>query len=222
MRYLAAILCALLAVVAVYAGTTTVVVMRSTGGGGGGTAVSDDFNRTNAEDLGANWSVASGVSFDIDTNRLSMVDGIGYNYWSANTFANDQYSQATLSAVGDSSRPGVTVRAATGAATAYWGMIQTVDESGYDDWACFAAIRYCNAGDCSTGIGTDYRLGTGICTAFDDVPFRLEVSGTSLTFKVNGTTRVTGTHSALTGGRAGLSTNSGGGGFAEDWSGGDL
>lgn len=57
----------------------------------------DDFNRANAGNLGANWTnVDNGMQ--VDTNRAVGTVDVAVNtaYYSGASFSNDQYSEATL------------------------------------------------------------------------------------------------------------------------------
>jgi hypothetical protein len=75
----------------------------------GGVAASDDFNRADAADLGSNWTPLLGASPQpflghlVITNNQAGPNAQGVDclsYWSANTFSDDQYSQAVIPKVG--------------------------------------------------------------------------------------------------------------------------
>lgn len=88
----------------------------------------DNFNRANSNDLGANWdeNIDAG-GFNISANA-AIPDSLGGDHvetWNANTFGADQYSQAKLAALSGTSNQagvGVGVRWAQSAKTGYWAV----------------------------------------------------------------------------------------------------
>ncbi len=92
------------------------------------TAVSDNFQRANGA-LGANWtnwSWSGAVGPQISSNTATGGGGGGTTsgaFWSANTFANNQFSQVTFGAVpAGSDWAGVTVRQAGNGGSGYLGL----------------------------------------------------------------------------------------------------
>jgi len=147
--------------------------------------------------------------FDLKTNEAEPRAGANYSlmYWNADTFGNDQLSQATLGGSAIATwYAGVACRIQSGALTAYFfGEIQGVYK-----------LIYIAAGS-STVLAT----GSGTPTAGDVL--KLEISGTGLTGKVNGVSNATATDGNLASGQAGLF---GYGGTAlvtlDDWSGDNI
>jgi hypothetical protein len=77
----------------------------------------DDFNRADLGNLGANWTVPGTTGgFEIVSNTARAIGG-GVNavYWSADTWANDQSSEATFATLVER-YPGVCVRCSSGGA----------------------------------------------------------------------------------------------------------
>jgi hypothetical protein len=74
-----------------------------------GYVASDNFNRTDPTDLGSNWTPLSGTPPSpflgqlVIVNNQAGVSALGVDcvsYWSANTFNDDQYSQAIIPKIG--------------------------------------------------------------------------------------------------------------------------
>ena len=147
--------------------------------------------------------------FDLKSNLADPQAGANYSltYWNADTFGNDQFSQATLGGTAIASwYAGVADRIQSGALTAYlFGNIQGVYK-----------LIYITAGSSNV-----LATGSGTPTAGDVL--KLEISGTGLTGKVNGVSNATATDSALASGQAGL-FGYGGNGLAtlDDWSGDNI
>ena len=163
----------------------------------------------------ANWSLNSG-NFVINTNAVApnqLTTECGAR-WNADTFGNDQYAQGKLANITTAGQTiGVAVRAATGGAASYYGFY--ADGSGGGKTFLFKMVA-----------GTWTQLGSlGAALAVNAV-LRLEVSGTTLTPKVNGSTQSppgAQTDSALASGAAGLSGYSASTAMRlDDWEGGNL
>jgi len=163
----------------------------------------------------ANWSLNSG-NFVINTNAVApnqATTECGAR-WNADTFGNDQYAQGKLANSTTTGQTiGVAVRAATGGAASYYGFY--ADGSGGGKTFLFKMVA-----------GTWTQLGSlGAALAVNAV-LRLEVSGTTLTPKVNGSTQSppgAQTDSAHSSGAAGISGYSVSTSMRlDDWEGGNL
>ena len=139
----------------------------------------------------ANWVEATG-SFVIDANSARPATALVYNTagWTGDTFSNDQYSEVTLFTI---------------TANTYVGAAVRVNTANTDAYVCITD---------GLNLTLQQVLGTGSAQTIDssasaivsgDV-IKLEVSGTSLTCKVNGVTALSGSDSDLTSGRAGISS----------------
>lgn len=168
-------------------------------------------NGTSLTTYSANWTINNG-SFVINTNGLigatSVDDSLAH--WNADVFSNDQYSQLTIAAIVSGGYPGPAVRVPASGKTAYF--IQSDSADGLYMYKMVAGVE--------TQLG-----GTGAVVVANDV-LRLEVSGTTLTPKKNGTliaTPGTQTDSTLTSGSAGIDIYDNlTGARVDDWSGGNL
>ena len=163
----------------------------------------------------ANWSLNSG-NFVINTNAVApnqSATECGAR-WNADTFGNNQYAQSKLANITTTGQTiGVAVRAATGGAASYYGFY--ADGSGGGKTFLFKMVA-----------GSWTQLGSlGAALAVNDI-IRLEVSGTTLTPKVNGSTQSppgARTDSAHSSGAAGLSGYSVSTSMRlDDWEGGNL
>lgn len=175
----------------------------------------DNFNRSNTwpgGGLGANWTIMLNGGLDIFGNEaIGSTSANCLNRWSADSFANDQYSRVTI---GDSDRDkqGPGVRLSGSGATSSGYVLST--------WLGFGWQLYRVDAGAFTEIAADtdgshaYALG--------DVA-ELQVSGTSLTVLKNGSA-VTGmpvTDATYGSGAAGIYANTTSGRL-EQWEGGDL
>ena len=166
----------------------------------------DDFNRADASTLGTNWTLSKNT-WGIDTNRAkpTAVDNCRA-FWNADTFGNDQYSQAKVVS-----------------ATNYFGVVVRCSGSGGTEnnyhWV---------AGTGFTGInkvinGSETQLQALDALSTDNDVIRLEVSGTTLQAYRNGSTYGTSvTDSAVASGSAGLFGFAAVTPFLDDWEGGNL
>jgi hypothetical protein len=153
----------------------------------------DDFNRANGG-LGANWTAiadaAHGASLAIVSNKV--VVGTANNdcasLWTADTFADDQYAEATH--VAGTSDQGCIVRGRTSPNIRYYDFLSgsgggLLDAIEYYDGTTWNAIAL-SAGGSGSGV------------------VRCEVTGTLITGKVNGTTKLTVTDATLSSGVPGM------------------
>ena len=171
---------------------------------------SDNFNRADGG-LGANWTQFGNSNLVIVSNAVASDEGGGNPsaaYWNANSFANDQYSQATvLHAAGTGSGgSGVTVRWVNGVG----GYAATFHGSTWD-------IRFLY----SNGNATLLTSGSG--TFADNDVIKLQIIGSTLTLFQNGTSIGTTTDTTYVSGHPGMydvsyALTS----FLDDWSGGNV
>ncbi len=162
------------------------------GSGGGGGTLPQDFTGSNGTALvgyDPSWEVLNGA-FALNTNAVfsnaAAQDTMAR--WTVGTFNDNQFAEMGVTAVG-TGYIGVGVRLQSGA------------HSGYG--------AYCNNQDIkiiewNAGTPTTHYTGSA-CTAFDVI--RLEISGTSITLKRNGSTLTSVTDSTFSTGRPGLVGN---------------
>ena len=90
-------------------GTLTVLLPQAASA----TTVSDSFDRANGA-LGSNWTTVSGTAAPqivSDSLQVGTASAVNSAYWSASTFGNDQFAQASLPASsGTAYGPGIAVR----------------------------------------------------------------------------------------------------------------
>jgi hypothetical protein len=172
----------------------------------------DDFNRANGG-LGANWTAiadANHATLAIATNKVV----VGTNntdcasIWSADTFQNDQYSEATYTVGTSASNQGCIVRGRTSPNIRYYDFL--LGSGG----AFLDAIEYYD-GTTWNGLATAAGSGSGTV--------RCEVTGTSIVGKFNGTTVLTVTDATLSSGAPGLHLYDGvSDATMDDWLGGPI
>jgi hypothetical protein len=176
--------------------------------------VSDNFTRTNATTLGANWtdSLGNTNSLAISSNTaIAHVAAGSSEIWTANSFTANQFSKATFTTLGDADIQ-VMVRTLAATANGYaCGRRLALSGSGY--YVLFKLV---------SGTLTEIGIpGVNFVTAGDVV--YLSAVGTTITCNVNGVPQLTGTDSSLSSGSPGLrlSYTSTNGAFTL-WSGGNL
>lgn len=168
-------------------------------------------NGTALQTYSANWVINSG-GLVINTNSVAPASSgneCGAR-WNADTFANDQYAQATLVAKEGTSNfaAGVGVRHAAGGTATYYGY--------YADGASSSFVFKMVA-------GTWTQLGAAFGSIATSSVMRLEVQSTTLTAKIGGVSQGTRTDSAIASGSAGLSGYSTSTAMRVDtWEGSDL
>jgi hypothetical protein len=180
----------------------------------------DAFTRADNADLGTDWNVQTGCqAWKIVSNQAQPSALTGANaaeQSTAATWPNDQYAQVVCAGVGagmnNDAGVGVMVRAGAAAETFYCGF------SNNDPANCNTIYK------AVAGVYT--RLGqnaTGGVLAVNDVLY-LEVQGTTLIYKRNGSTIFTVTDAAIASGRPGiiLSTDASGAPILDSWEGGDF
>lgn len=184
-----------------------------------GALATDNFNRSNGG-LGGNWSTITGAGApQIDTNavRTNAVGTDSVARYSATTFPNNQYSQVKVTALDASATgSGAIVRAASGTNDYYLVYAEVL----FGSTAQLTLRKF--VGGSSTLIASSTET-----FALNDTLY-LEVSGTTLKVKVNGTTisALTSTDSAHSSGWAGVVVFVDSGSTADakldDWEGGDF
>lgn len=167
----------------------------------------DNFNRADGS-LGSNWTQATGTNSPrVRSNGVDNYDGAADDlaYWNADTFNNDQYSQLVYKS-GNSVWLGPAVRVTSG--------------NGYGLEAASGNTRY--LGKLVGNVYTELANNLATFTAND--VYRMEVSGTSLVVKVNGSNIFSVTDASLASGRAGLAGYGSSSGTTawDDWEGGNL
>ena len=160
----------------------------------------DTFTRGNSGTLGANWTALCDATdtqvLGITSNAAQpqVVGGRATSYWNANTFANDQYSQALAggSALGTNTHlDGVTVRTSAGT---YYGFTWNLVNSG-TTLSIFKVVS-----------GTFTSIGAGIVNTVAVIGslMRLEVVGTVLNAYVDGNLVLTGSDADIVSGAPGI------------------
>lgn len=186
----------------------------------------DDFNRADNADLGANWTpqragVNGGLAMRIVSQQVMPDSGadVSCEYWSAASFNANQYSQVVLAneletGTGDPAYGiGPAVRIQTTGTGPVYGSYYVSARSG--------ALLLIYQPD-----GEGWQMSTldtyaGTVTLGDTI--RLEANETTLTVKQNGTTRITQTDSNLASGAVGIRGQLANNNPAIDnWEGGDL
>ena len=171
----------------------------------------DDFNRTNANPAGGNWTTLKDLSaIQVSSNTVKGTSGESDAIWNADSFGNDQYSQITLvTNDNDGWRWGVLVRGAgASATTAYVLRANTwsAEGCGLSSWV---------AGSLSLLQTVSQIIGAGTV-------IRLEAQGTTLRIYDDGVQIGTDqTNSSIASGSAGISmlnTTA----AADNWEGGNL
>ena len=178
----------------------------------------DTFTRSDADDLGANWTEVKG-GFQIVSNAVQMWGDAGvdsYAFYDAVAFPNDHYSKAKIVALGASdSVAGVAVRmtgtAAGGNLACYVGFVDAAGTT--------ASIHWWNSGTYQaqlTSFGVTFTAGDTL---------ELRAVGTTISLYINGSLAGSTTDSNLASGSAGLGSyvsveaNSA---TWDDWEGGDF
>ena len=168
----------------------------------------DNFNRANANPIGGNWTTVTGKgNIQIVSNvAIGTISGINAAYWNADAFSNNQYSQVKLGAVA-STWFGPAVRFSSSAYTGY-----LAESSNGTSLVLYKVIA-----------GTTTSLASYTVTVSAGDIIRLEVVGSTLTVKHNGTTRITHTNAEIASGSCGLWVNdSDAAKSLDDWEGGSF
>lgn len=174
---------------------------------------SDDFNRADAATLGANWTTQTSNTFEILSNQAKVaVDASVSAFYSAASFPDNQYSQVVAAAVGAVATMGPTVRA-SGAVpnNSYYLLLAFPSGAGQ---GIYKVVN--NSSSILQSVGFNIVA--------DDV-LRLEVSGTTIVAKKNGTqVGIDSSDTAVGSGSPGLFNNQNAAIEAafDDWFGGGL
>lgn len=180
----------------------------------------DDFNRADNADVGANWTVSTSFTrWGIVTNAAAPSDLASdcAERYSGATWPDDQYSSAVIKAVtgagaGVDRGGGVSVRNSTSAQTVYLGICQV--SSSNPDCAILKIV---------TGTFTQLGSANGDFVATDTI--YLEVQGTTLKLRKGsgGADLISVTDGAIASGQAGVGYSSTITDFdLESWEGGDF
>lgn len=178
----------------------------------------DNFNRANGG-LGANWTTMVGDDLPnissnavVDSDMTNNIDAGAY--YNATSAPNDQYSKVTGITMTTESVPGTVVRCNTsGAITRYFSFFDT--PGGSANFTIYKVVT-----------GTYTSILTGTATIANGDTQQLEVQGTTLNIKRNGTSLNTVGDSAIASGQFGITVvsiaNAGTTGVLDDWEGGDF
>jgi len=169
-------------------------------------AAYDTFNRTNGG-LGTNWTTAYGSALQISSNQVAPSSSTQGAFWNAATLSADQFSEANVSVLAGFA--GVTVRMVS-------------PGNGY---ICLELVNIVAIYKLTTGnIGSALATSSPTTSAFDTI--RLEVSGTTLTCRMNGpngSATISTTDSSYANGSPGINSFfTGSGSFIDNWNGGNL
>lgn len=161
-------------------------------------SASDDFNRANSGDLGANWTTNEGGGPALSGNAAVGADGgYGSDFYNAVSFTADHLSQITKIGADDYVAPAVRMT------------------SGRNWYAYFSHGEIqSNIGGSTGGISSASAYGAG------DVA-KLEISGSTLSWYVNGVLDGSFFDPSLSTGQPGVATFDTSG-TLDDWSGADL
>lgn len=171
-----------------------------------GVWVTDTFDRTNASTLGANWAkTASSDWLQIVSNGAARVTGdVPYAWWAADTVANDQCSQITLSNL-TTDRDGRPIIRVGGTPWQFYSL-RIVSDTIY---------IYIHTGQYSSASLGSYSYASQV-----NDTLRLCGVGTALKAYVNGVERISVTDATYTTGQVGIICT-GATGTVSTWSGGD-
>ncbi len=178
------------------------------------------FTGTNGNEVRslADWDgtltdALSGGACEIQSNQAqaSASGTIGADWYTSETFDNNQYATATIKAVTSGVYIGVAVRCS--------GTDNAGNLTGYLFYSDSADGCYIDKIVSGSYVAT--IAGPGTVFAANDV-VRLEINGSALTAKVNGTSRLTVTDTAITTGRPGIAAYGTGASTLDDWEGGNL
>jgi len=180
------------------------------GGGGGGVTITDDFNRADENPLAAPWTQIHTFNKPrlVDQALRSTEFPTAWAYYNQ-AVADDQFAQIKMSAL--SSDNGVTLRSNSGR--------NALENIGY-------SVMYNDGNILIRKWTLDFFTNlnsvsaTGLIVAGDIL--RGEISGSTITAKVNGATVLTATDSTYASGFVGISVKGQYGDEVDDFQGGDL
>jgi hypothetical protein len=174
----------------------------------------DNFNRANSANLGANWTALDG-NIEIISNQAGLgTDGFNVVYWSADAFNANQYSKITIT--NSPFNPNIAIECSVRVS----GTAGAGNYNYYAGWATNGQYGiYKQVGATSTDLvaPTSHTWNVG------DV-IELRVNGTTLTLHQNGSQIASITDSDLSSGRPGINMFAGNGEQprADNWEGGEL
>jgi hypothetical protein len=160
---------------------------------------SDDFNRANETPLASPWLIVGTVTAtaNLSTNTVVANNGgldFGY-YYSSVTWPDNQYSEAAITVTGTTAGTGYGVLArgdVNGGALTYYRAVVSKAASNNVDLSKFVG-------------GTKTAIGSRTTTWVDGDVFRIEVTGSTISLKQNGTILgATFSDSGIATGRAGI------------------
>ena len=158
---------------------------------------SDNFDRANSADLGANWTPSgAAVAYLITSNEAQEGNGDSAEYYNAFTPADDQYAEAKVGSLiesGVDAGAGPAARMATGAITFYAAVANTSGANGQ-----IALLKWVGG---TMSVVAGYTAGPVPATG--DL-LRIECEGTTVRVKHKGVTRITVTDASLASGRVGV------------------
>jgi chitodextrinase len=174
------------------------------------TVASDNFNRANGP-LGSGWTDMTGAGLAISNQMVvgTSSSGISGDLRTAESYANDQYSQVTVTstALSGTQYIGPVVRAQNGGQNLYAGRYEWNKGSPQ-------LTLYKRVSGTWTQLGTSYSSGTLAA----GTQLTLTVIGNTLAFSQNGTPRVTASDNTLASGSPGIVAS--GTASADNWAGG--
>lgn len=177
----------------------------------------DNFNRADNLDVGANWTVLTSTNAARIVSNAVRADVLGNDhieYWNALSWPNNQYVSMTIVAIPSAANhgPGPMVRAATAAQTGYMLYCGSSTTAGATLWKAVNTSW--------TALGTrdaDFTAGDTVT---------LEVQGTTLVIKKNGVqVGASYTDSTISSGQAGFIITfptAQGDSILDNWEGGDF
>jgi hypothetical protein len=178
---------------------------------GGASSASDNFQEPNGS-LSGNWTATSDGGLGISSNAaVGQGSGNSGDYWTADTFTSDQYSQVALTSTQLSGTewigPSVRVQSSNSGQSAYVGIYFW--NNGTPELMLF--LR-------DDGNWTELGNAFTVSPLPVGTVLGLQAAGSTLSLTLNGTTKISVTDAALTGGAPGLMTN--GPARAAGWAGG--
>lgn len=163
--------------------------------------VTDDFNRTNAANLGANWTDPSGNGFDVSSNAAIASVGGGFNQsvytGAAWTGGNDQYAQAKIQVLSAAADGGPLARSSSAALTGYAYVVND------DDFTALGGSIHSALYKIVAGSFTQLGSAVTEVVSAGDVIYT-GAQGTTITGYRNGVSKVSQTDAAISSGNPGL------------------
>ncbi len=191
-------------------GTANITMSLCPAGSGGTTLGTDDFNRANGS-LGTGWTDISDGGLTITGQAVAgtKASGNSGDLRTGESYPADQFSQVTVASTQLTGGQwiGPMVRSSSTGQKAYVGIYYW--NSGHPDLMLFA-----RNGSGWTQLGSTYNSGA----LSSGTALQLAVTGSQLSFSVNGTVRISATDTSLTTGAPGIMSF--GTGQVDNWAGG--